>query len=325
MQSVAHERLWLERLGPRLSVAAPVPLEQGAPGEGFTWPWSVHRWLDGRNAVAGALERPEALAAALGAFVAGLRRVDARDGPPRHRGVPLAERDAPTRSAIARSAGRIDTAAVTALWEEALRAPGRTAPPAWAHGDLPPGNVLVADGRLAAVIDFGSVGAGDPAVDLIVARNLLPAPARATFRAAVGADDAEWARGRGWALSISLIQLPFHWETDPPPAENSRHVIKEILAGAGGRRVRGRRMRGPGPEGDGPRAGGPRPPAPGGYGPTVEGLPDRPPEARPLPTAPCSPTPPSPPRRPSAGRRCRACPWRAWPWWRGRPSPGPGR
>lgn len=233
VESVAHERLWLEHLGPRLSVAAPVPLEQGAPGEGFPWPWSVYRWLDGRNPVAGALERPEALAADLGAFVAGLRRVDARGGPPGHRGVPLAERDAPTRSAIARLAGRIDTVAVTALWEEALRAPGRTAPPAWAHGDLSPGNVLVADGRLAAVIDFGSVGVGDPAVDLIVAWNLLPAPARAAFRAAVGADDAEWARGRGWALSISLIQLPFYWETNPPLAENSRHVIREVLAEAG--------------------------------------------------------------------------------------------
>ncbi|MET9503868.1 aminoglycoside phosphotransferase family protein [Streptomyces sp. NPDC006622] len=232
VENVAHEQRWLERLGSRLAAPAPVPLEQGAPGEGYPWPWSVYRWLDGRNPVVGSLEQPDPLAADLGAFVAELRRIDARGGPPGPRGVPLAERDAPTRSAVARLAGRIDTAAVTALWEEALRAPVRTAPPAWAHGDLSPGNVLVADGRLAAVIDFGTVGVGDPAVDLIVAWNLLPAPARATFREAVGADDAEWARGRGWALSISLIQLPYYWETNPPLAENSRHVIKEILAEA---------------------------------------------------------------------------------------------
>lgn len=129
VESVAYESHWLERLGPRLSVASPVPLAQGGPGEGFPWPWSVYRWLDGRNPVAGALERPESLASDLGTFVAGLRRVDARGGPPGHRGVPLAERDAPTRSALGRLEGRIDTAAVTALWEEALRAPGRTAPP----------------------------------------------------------------------------------------------------------------------------------------------------------------------------------------------------
>ncbi|MCX5521748.1 aminoglycoside phosphotransferase family protein [Streptomyces bobili] len=234
VESVAYEVRWLERLGPRLSVAAPVPLARGGPGEGFPWPWSVYRWLDGRNPVTGALERPEALAADLGAFVAGLREVDARGGPPGYRGMPLADRDAPTRSALGQLEGRIDVAAVTALWEEALRAPGRTEPPAWAHGDLSPGNVLVADGRLAAVIDFGCVGVGDPAVDLIVAWNLLPASARATFREKVGTDDAEWARGRGWALSISLIQLPYYWETNPPLAENSQHVIREILAEAGG-------------------------------------------------------------------------------------------
>ncbi|MEV6180893.1 aminoglycoside phosphotransferase family protein [Streptomyces sp. NPDC052015] len=233
VESVAHEQYWLARLGSRLPVAAPAPLERGEPGEGFPWPWSVYRWLDGRNPVAGAVERPRTLAADLGTFVAGLRGIDARDGPPCHRGVPLAERDAFTRSAIAELEGRIDTGAVTALWEEALRVPVRTAPPVWAHGDLSPGNVLVEDGRLAAVIDFGGVGVGDPAVDLIVAWNLLPASARATFRDAVGADDDEWARGRGWALSISLIQLPFYWETNPPLAENSRHVIREILAEAG--------------------------------------------------------------------------------------------
>jgi aminoglycoside phosphotransferase (APT) family kinase protein len=213
-------------------VAAPVPLELGRPGEGFAWPWSVYRWLDGANPVAGAVQKPRALAADLAAFVTALRGIETRGGPPNHRGVPLAERDTPTRDALARLTGRIDTTAVTALWEEALRAPGHTQPPAWAHGDLMPGNVLVQDGRLTAVIDFGCVGVGDPAVDLIVAWNLLPASARAAFREAVGADDAEWARGRGWALSISLIQLPYYWETNPPLAENSRHVIREILAEA---------------------------------------------------------------------------------------------
>lgn len=233
VESVAHEQRWLTRLGPRLPVAAPVPLELGEPGEGFAWPWSVYRWLDGGNPVAGAVEKPRALARDLGGFVTALRAIETQDGPPNHRGVPLAERDAPTRDALARLEGRVDTVAVTALWEEALRAPGRTGPPAWAHADLMPGNILVRDGRLSAVIDFGCVGVGDPAVDLIVAWNLLPASARGTFREAVGADDAEWARGRGWALSIALIALPYYWETNPPVAENSRHVIREVLAEAG--------------------------------------------------------------------------------------------
>ncbi|WP_416981070.1 aminoglycoside phosphotransferase family protein [Streptomyces sp. T028] len=232
VESVAHERRWLARLGPSLQVAAPVLLAEGAPGGDFPWPWSVYRWLEGRNPVAGAVEEPQRLAADLGAFVAGLREVDVRDGPPNCRGIPLDERDRHTRDALAQLRGRIDTDTVTALWEEALRVPGRTAPGVWAHGDLSPGNVLVAQGRLTAVIDFGTVGVGDPAVDLIPAWNLLPASARGTFRKAVGADDDEWARGRGWALSISLIQLPYYWETNPPLAENSRHVIHEILTEA---------------------------------------------------------------------------------------------
>ncbi|MFJ9820912.1 aminoglycoside phosphotransferase family protein [Streptomyces sp. NPDC101151] len=230
---VTHEQVWLPRLGPLLPVAAPEPVGLGEPDEDFPWPWSVYRWLDGSNPVAGAVGTPERLAEELGAFVAALRRIDPLKGPSAHRGVPLATRDAPTRAAVEQLTGRIDTDAVTSQWERALRAPEHDGPPAWMHGDLAPGNVLVEDGRLSAVIDFGCAGVGDPAVDLIVAWNLLPASARDTFRKTVGADDAEWARGRGWALSISLIQLPYYWHTNPALAENSRHVIAEILAEAG--------------------------------------------------------------------------------------------
>ncbi|MFJ1969815.1 aminoglycoside phosphotransferase family protein [Streptomyces sp. NPDC087903] len=230
VESVAHEQRWLPRLASSLPVPVPEPLGQGRPGEDFPWPWSVYRWLEGGNPVAGAVEEPESLARDLAEFVLALRRIDPHDGPPNHRGVPLATRDALTREAIGLLEGRIDTAAVSARWEEALRLPRHGGPPAWAHGDLMPGNVLVARGRLGAVIDFGTAGVGDPAVDLIIGWNLLPGAARETFRRAVGADDAEWARGRGWALSISLIQLPYYWDTNPALAANSRHVIREILA-----------------------------------------------------------------------------------------------
>ncbi|MFI9825031.1 aminoglycoside phosphotransferase family protein [Streptomyces sp. NPDC052013] len=229
VDDVAHELRLLPRLGARLPFATPGPVGAGVAGEGFPWPWAVYRWLDGANPVVDALDDPEALAVDLAAFVTALRRIDPADGPAGYRGGPLATRDRLTREAIAQLAERVDTGAVTAVWEESLRAPEHAGAPVWAHGDLSPGNVLVDGGRLAAVIDFGTVGVGDPAVDLIVAWNLLPAQARGIFREAVGADEAQWARGRGWALSISLIQLPFYWETNPPLAENSRHVIKEIL------------------------------------------------------------------------------------------------
>ncbi|MEU9479337.1 aminoglycoside phosphotransferase family protein [Streptomyces sp. NPDC048191] len=230
---VRHEQRWLPRLGPQLPVAVPELMGSGEPDEGYPWPWSVYRWLQGRNPVAGAVPESERLAEELGAFVRALRRISPLDGPPSHRGGPLGDRDELTRAAVAELGGRVDTGAVTALWEECLRAPEHSGGPVWAHGDLSPGNVLVDEGRLSAVIDFGCAGVGDPAVDLVVAWNLLPARVRDTFRKAVGADDAEWARGRGWALSISLIQLPYYWDTNPALAENSRHVIAEILAEAG--------------------------------------------------------------------------------------------
>jgi len=228
--AIEDELRWLPELGPRLTATVPRPLGSGVPGEGFPWPWGVYGWLAGRNPVAGAVDEPAQLAADLAEFIREVRRIDAVDGPPGFRGKPLAGRDEPTRSAIAQLAGTVDTDAMTVLWEEALRAPVYSGPPVWAHGDLSPGNVLVDQGRLSAVLDFGGAGVGDPAVDLIVAWNLLPATARDAFRTAVGADDAEWARGRGWALSVSLIQLPYYRHTNPVLAENSRHVIAEVLA-----------------------------------------------------------------------------------------------
>ncbi|MCC5480780.1 aminoglycoside phosphotransferase family protein [Streptomyces barringtoniae] len=230
---VGLEQRWLPRLGPQLPVAVPEPVGIGEPDEGYPWPWSVFRWIQGRNPVAGAVREPERLAEDLAVFVRALRRIDPQDAPTGYRGGPLRDRDEPTRAAVAELGARVDAGAVTALWEESLRAPGHAGPPVWAHGDLSPGNVLVDDGPLSAVIDFGCAGVGDPAVDLIVAWNLLPASVRDTFRKAVGADDAQWARGRGWALSVSLIQLPYYWDTNPALAENSRHVIAGILAEAG--------------------------------------------------------------------------------------------
>ena len=138
--------------------------------------------------------------------------------------------DAETRSAIGQLRGTIDTRAATAVWEESLAAPSWTGPPLWLHSDLMPMNLLTRRGRLTAVLDFGTLGTGDPACDFIPAWNLLPAGARSGFREAVGADDAGWARGRGWALSMALIQLPYYRTTNPVMAGNAAHVIREVLA-----------------------------------------------------------------------------------------------
>jgi aminoglycoside phosphotransferase (APT) family kinase protein len=228
---VAREHAWLPRLAPLLPCPVPEILDVGTPGAGYPWHWAVLRWLDGDLPEPDALTDAQALAADLGAFVAALREIDLPGGPTAYRGVPLATVDAETRSAIAGLRGTIDTRAATAAWEEALTAPLWTGPPRWLHSDLMPMNLLTRRGRLAAVLDFGTLGTGDPACDLIPAWNLLPADARPVFREAAGADEAGWARGRGWALSMALIQLPYYRTTNPVMAANATHVIREVLAG----------------------------------------------------------------------------------------------
>ena len=228
--SLDKEHHWLPRLAPLLPVAIPTPLGKGEPAEGYPWQWSVYRWLDGENPTVDDIADPGLLAADLAEFIAALQRIDPTGAPAASRGVPLAMRDAPTRTAIEALHGLVDTDAVTAAWDAALRTPEWPGGPVWLHSDLAPGNVLVVDGRLDAVIDFGGLGVGDPAADLAVAWNLLPAAVRNDFRRAVQVDDATWERGRGWALSIALIQLPYYQTTNPVLAAGARHTIAQVLA-----------------------------------------------------------------------------------------------
>jgi aminoglycoside phosphotransferase (APT) family kinase protein len=184
----------------------------GAPAEGYPWDWVVYRWLDGEDATRAHIEDPRRATTDLAQFILALHRIDPAFGPPAvpprsGRGEPLAARDAAVRAAIAASEGLIDTGAATAAWEVALRAPEWPSQPVWIHGDLLPGNLLFAQGRLSAVLDWSCLGLGDPAVDLLPAWAFLSAKTRDLFRAILVVDDATWARGRGWALSVGLIAL----------------------------------------------------------------------------------------------------------------------
>ncbi|MFJ6855259.1 aminoglycoside phosphotransferase family protein [Streptomyces sp. NPDC091271] len=230
-KDVATESRWLPRLAPHLPFAVPTPLAEGAPDEGYPWAWSVCRWLDGTNPAPGVGSAE--FAADVAEFVLALRRVDTTDGPPAYRSEQLPSRDTATRGALDALHGVIDTGAAATAWTEALRAPTPKGPAVWVHGDLQPGNVLVSGGRLNAVIDFGCMGLADPAVDLIPGWYLLRAGARRTFRTRVGADAATWARGRGWALSIALMELSYYRTSNPAMAETARRVVGEILEETG--------------------------------------------------------------------------------------------
>ncbi|MER5946500.1 aminoglycoside phosphotransferase family protein [Streptomyces sp. NPDC001904] len=229
---VPGERRWLRRLGPALPVAVPEPVGVGDPGRGYPWPWSVHRWIDGVLPQVGTGGQPARLAQDLADFVRALWRVDTTGAPAADRGKPLAPRDGSTRAALERLDGVVDTTAALALWESALAAPRWEGPDVWLHGDLEPGNLLVdADsGRLAAVIDFGCTGVGDPAVDLIVAWYILDDGLRDTFRAAVGCDEATWTRGRGWALSIAVLELSYYRGRNAFMFDTAARVVGRLLA-----------------------------------------------------------------------------------------------
>ncbi|WP_083753351.1 aminoglycoside phosphotransferase family protein [Actinosynnema sp. ALI-1.44] len=230
IKQARKEAEWLPRLAPHLPLAIPTLVEVGAPDFGYPWPWAVSRWLDGEAATVEALSGSHEAAGALAEFLTALRRFDAEPAEDLT-GLPLAARDTATRSAITEVGDAFDTAAMAELWDTALAAPEWGRPPAWFHGDFHTGNLLTANGRLSAVIDFGELGVGDPACDLIIAFTLMSAETRATFRAALDVDDATWTRGRGWALATGLNAYVCYAAVNPRVAAQTTRQITQALAG----------------------------------------------------------------------------------------------
>lgn len=213
---------WLPRLAPSLPVEIPVPVAQGRPSDDYPWFWEIHTWVEGETVP---VEEIDAIQAArdLAALVGALRQVSP-DGAPPGRGIPLAERDREIRYWLARFDG---DPAVTAEWERALAAPSWEGPPVWHHGDLDVRNWLVREGRIRGVVDWGSMGVGDPACDVMVAWKLHSPAARDAFRAALPTDDATWERARGWALSQAVAILAYY------TPENNPTLLREAEAWLG--------------------------------------------------------------------------------------------
>jgi aminoglycoside phosphotransferase (APT) family kinase protein len=231
-EQAATEAQWLPWLAPHLPLALPVPLARGRPAEGYPFEWSVCTWLPGENAH-GTLRDMEQAAQDLAAFVTALRRVDTTGAQPRPdgaRGGPLAEGDEQVRRSIAALGERIDGAAAVRSWEESLDAAVSDGAEVWVHGDLLPGNLLVVDGRLSGVIDFGGLDVGDPACDLQPAWNVFAGASRRRFRAELDVDEASWLRGRGWALRQAVSALPYYWDTNPGMVRQASHALSQVLA-----------------------------------------------------------------------------------------------
>ena len=228
----AKEAEWLSKLAPHLPLALPVQLAMGVPAEGYPFDWSVYEWLPGENAN-GTLDDLDQAAVDLAAFVWALRRIEttgAHPRPPRGRGGPLAALDEQVRRSIAQLGGRIDGHATLHSWEESLNTSGWNGSEVWVHGDLLPGNLLVVDGRLSAVIDWGGLNVGDPACDLQPAWNVFAGDSRTRFRAELEVDDASWLRGRGWALYQAVSGLAYYWDTNPRMVRQTSHALAHVLA-----------------------------------------------------------------------------------------------
>ena len=228
------EHRWLPWLAPQLPLPIPQPLAQGVPGCAFPRPWSVYQWIDGEPATADNIASLPRFAADLAAFLTALYRLDPAGGPGPgthnfHRGGPVAVYDSQTRAALTGLRDHIDTGLATRVWEAALAA-GEPTTAVWFHGDAQPGNLLVRDGRLSAVIDFGCAGVGDPACDTTIAWTFFAGESRETFREGLGLDAATWTRGRGWAIWKAMIVLVDELPGDPEGAAFTAAVIESILA-----------------------------------------------------------------------------------------------
>jgi aminoglycoside phosphotransferase (APT) family kinase protein len=225
---------WLPVLAPHLSLPVPEVVATGEPGEGYPFPWAVVRWLPGEDAGTGRLASLPEAAVALGRFVAELQAIDMTEAPPPgsegfSRGLALGG-DAAVREVLPQCEGLIDVRRVADVWADALAAPVWDGPPVWLHADLIPPNLLVRDGALAGVLDFGAMATGDPAYDVTPAWHVLDPDSRADFLEIVGADDAMRRRARGLVMYYAVFALSYYLNTNPTMVAIARRGVEEVLA-----------------------------------------------------------------------------------------------
>jgi aminoglycoside phosphotransferase (APT) family kinase protein len=227
------ECTWLPRLARALTLEVPEPVVRGAPTSEYPFSWAIFRWIEGHTYAPDRIDDERQAAAGLAQFVAELRSTELPpiDGETPIGGrPPLAEQDANVRSWIARAGDLIDIPAVTAAWQHALKGPAWDGAYEWIHSDLIPPNLLVRCGQLRAVIDFGAVGIGDPATDLIPAWSVFGPAGRTVFRDLIGADDDSWRRGRGIAISQAVGLVPYYVARNPGMSALGQRMLREIVA-----------------------------------------------------------------------------------------------
>ena len=233
-EQVKKEHRWLPQLAPLLPLAIPRPLGMGRPGRIYPWHWFVYGWIDGDTAGRDGIANMDEFASSLARFLIALRRIDASAGPAPglhsfHRGARLVVYDVQARQAMAALGEQIDNDAATRVWQAGL-ASAWNARPVWVHGDISVGNLLVRQGQLHAVIDFGQMTTGDPACDAVIAWTLFEGSSRKVFQEELALDPATWSRARACALWKAMIIAAGFVKTNAEEWSKPWHVIRELLA-----------------------------------------------------------------------------------------------
>ncbi|WP_229955125.1 aminoglycoside phosphotransferase family protein [Parasphingorhabdus litoris] len=231
---VPIEQKWLPKLAPSLSFPIPKPLAMGQPSCDYPWNWSVYRWIEGDTADILDECHLRQFARDCARFLKELHQINTSEGPlagPHnfYRGGSLKVYDEETNAAIHKLKGLIDTEAVAASWKQAISSEW-VKEPVWVHGDFSVGNIIVKDRKLAAVIDFGGMGIGDPACDLVLAWTFLTPESRGIFKSHMEMDNETWNRARGWALWKALITLASLEDMESSDASQQKRVISSVLS-----------------------------------------------------------------------------------------------
>lgn len=233
-KQVEKEQYWLPKLAPKLPLSIPTPIAMGAPSKEYPLHWSIYKWIDGDTVSIERVSDLNQFAVTLAEFLVAFQQCDTTGGPlpGEHnffRGGNLAIYDAETKEATKTLGHKIDVDIVTNIWNAARNSTWRNSP-VWIHGDMATGNLLVKHGQLKAVIDFGQLGIGDPACDLVIAWTFFRNESRKVFRETLKLDSETWARARGWALWKALIIYAGLSGTNPNDIEKSKLIISEVIA-----------------------------------------------------------------------------------------------
>lgn len=228
-KQIKKEQCWLPKLAPFLPLPIPKLIGQGLPTDIFPYSWSIYNWIDGKNCFVEKITNQEQEAKKLAEFIRALQRIDTTNAPFSERGVSLSTRDTKVKETFNSLKDSFDIPLIESLWNKAINAPEWNKKPVWLHGDLLPVNLLINQGSLTAVIDFGFLGIGDPAIDLLPAWSIFSGEARNIFRTTLQVDAATWNRGKGWALSIALIIIPYYKKSNTVLVEIAEQIIQEII------------------------------------------------------------------------------------------------